>query len=221
MKKIYKIKRILRTCAVFLTGFVLMASTAVFTSCAKAPAVEDIYDRVVELVEDSYELNTVFFGAGLPVYQTDSAYAEFTHLYYGFSYAGDYEIVMPYAKFASEQEIKAAAEKVYSKAYLTDVLYPSTFDGYAIDDGMGDSAFAYARYMLENDTFYQSTRAKTYVSDMRIYDYSTMQVVSPSSADACYVTMDSWLESDPDAVTVVRLRLVNQDGVWYLDSFSG
>ena len=200
----------------------LASGMATFTSCSRAPALEDVYDRVVELVEASYDLNTVFYGAGLPVYKTDSEYADFTHMYYDFSHKGTYEYVTPRAKFLSEDQIRQAAEKVYSKDYLENVIYPATFVGYAIDDGMGDAAFAYARYMEEYGSFYQSTRSESYISGRRVYDFSTMQVVKPSKADACYVTMLSWLEDSPEAVTSVRLRLILQDdGLWYLDSFTG
>ena len=211
-------KRIL---ILLLTLCVMLSGMATFTSCSRAPAVEEIYDRVVELVEASYDLNTVFYGAGLPVYKTDSEYAEFTHMYYGFAQKGSYEYVMPRAQFLSEEQIRTAAEKVYSKDYLENVIYPAAFVGYAINDGMGDAAFAYARYMQENDSFYQSTQDESYIDGMRVYDYSTMQVVKPSKADACYVTMLSWLEDQPETVTSVRLRLVLQDdGMWYLDSFT-
>ena len=65
----------------------------------RAPKVESLYDRVVELVEASYEINTIFYGAGLPVHRVDSAYANFTHLYFGFDYAGSYEIVTENAEY--------------------------------------------------------------------------------------------------------------------------
>ena len=138
-------KNILFFWTFILTIFIMVC----FTSCSRAPAVEEIYDRVVELVEASYDLNTVFYGAGLPVYKTDSEYAEFTHMYYDFAHKGSYEYVMPRAQFLSEEQIRTAAEKVYSKDYLENVIYPASFVGYAIDDGMGDAAYAYSRYMQE------------------------------------------------------------------------
>ena len=110
---------------------------------ATVPKTDEVYDRVVELIEASYELNTVFYGAGLPVYKTDSAYADFSHLYFDFQYLGDYEIVTEYAKFLSEEEIKTAAEKVYSKSYL-ESLYASIFDGVLVNE-TGSTLFA--RYL--------------------------------------------------------------------------
>ena len=57
---------------------------------------------------------------------------------------------------------------------------------------------------------------------MRIYDYSSMRVVAPSTREACYIEIDSYLPDQPDNVMRDRLRLVKQeDGLWYLDSFTG
>ena len=188
----------------------------------RAPRVEDIYDRVVELVEASYEINTVFLGAGLPVYPADSPYAELNHLYFDTQY-DDYEIVTNYTKFVAEQDIRDAAEQVYSKAYLEDVLYNNAFVGYAIDDGTGTPTYAAARYLDENGRLYQSKNGTNYLKNgMRVYDFSTMKVVAPSNSKVCYISIESYLPSAPNRVLRDNLRLVLQeDGQWYLDSFTG
>ena len=57
---------------------------------------------------------------------------------------------------------------------------------------------------------------------MRIYDYSTMKIVRPSNGEACYVSMNSWMPDSPDVISTNPIRLVLQDdGQWYLDSFTG
>ena len=187
------------------------------------PKTDEVYDRVVELIEASYELNTVFYGAGLPVYKTDSTYAEIAHLYFDFQYLGDYEIVTEYAKFLSEDQIKEAAEKVYSRDYLENVLYNSAFVGYAIEDGKGGAAYAAARYLEDGDWIYQSVGQNDYLKDgMRIYDYSSMKVVAPSTKSSCYISIESYLPAQPDVILRDTLHLVKQeDGKWYLDSFTG
>ena len=206
--------------AVLLVGATL---GGVLGYVATIPKTDEIYDRVVELIEASYELNTVFYGTGLPVYKTDSAYAEFSHLYFDFQYAGDYEIVSEYAKFLSEEEIKKAAEKVYGKEYLESVLYNSAFVGYAIEDGKGGAAFAKPRYLEDGEWIYQSVDQNDYLKNgMRIYDYSTMKVIAPSTKKACYISIESYLPGQPDLVMKDTLHLVKQeDGLWYLDSFTG
>ncbi len=200
----------------------LLSSCMMLASCSRAPSEEEIYDRVVELIEGSHALNTVFYGAGLPVYAADSVYADFTHMYYGFQYTKSYEIVTEEAAFLSEEEIKQAAERIYSRGYLQEVIYPAVFDGYAIDDGMGDATVSPARYLTDGEYFCRSVHDTDYLTGMRIYDYSTLKVIRPSNAEACTISLDSWLESDPAAVLEVNLRLaLGEDGQWYLDSFTG
>ncbi len=185
-----------------------------------APKLETVYDRIVELVEESQEVNTVFYGAGLPVHDIEGDYAEFTHLYFNFPYNGSHEIVTNQSKFISTMAIQEKAEQVYSKDFLENVLYPFAFTGYAVDNAGGNVSVS--RYFEDEDWIYQSTdEGKNLLSGTRIYDYSTMKISYPGNSKAFYVTMDSWLESDPDNVETVRLRIVLQDGEWYLDSFSG
>ncbi len=204
----------------------LLLSTLSFTSCA-APAVEDIYDRVVELVEASHEINTVFYGVGLPVYAADSEYVTRTlpHLYYGFSQTDSYEFVSEHAKFSDEASIRAAAEKVYGSAQLA-IFADAAFTGHAIEDSIGGSVISRARYLEQVvDTarrFCQSTEAPSIDhTAMRIYDYSTMQVHSLGRSDACTVSMNTYLENSPDDVIEIELHLILENGVWYLDSFTG
>lgn len=43
--------------------------TTGLTSCSKAPEMSEIEGRLAELIEASYEINDLFFGEGLPVYE--------------------------------------------------------------------------------------------------------------------------------------------------------
>ena len=207
-----------KTIILILTISVLVGVAVAFSTCSRPPAVEEIYDRVVELLEASHELYAVFYGAGLPVYERDSEYAQINHIYYGSS-NDRYEMVKPCAKFLSEQEIREAAEKVFSTAYLEEVLYPMAFVGHAISDGMGHQVFQYASYLEEGDWFYRYAEASDSFQDgMIVYDYSTMKVVAPGNASACYVTIDSHYPNEPDVIISERIRLVLQDDKWYIDS---
>ena len=183
------------------------------------PKLEEVYDRVVELVEESKEVNTVFYGPGLPVHSINSDYANFTHMYFGFSYYGSYEIVTDQSKFISVMAIQEKAERIYSQKYLESVLYPFAFTGYAVDNVGGNVSVA--RYLEDEEWIYLATSGKNYLEGTRVYDYSTMKISYPGNAKAFYVTMDSWLESSPDKIEKIRLRIVQQDGQWYLDSFTG
>jgi hypothetical protein len=204
-----------------LTVLMLISLIPTVSGCASVPAVEEIYDRVVFLVEESYELNALFYGCGLPVWEEDSEYVDFMHLYYGLNSAQSYEMITQNAKFYSVDEIKQAAEKVYSKDYLNDVLYKTAFDGYAIEDGAGGAVVGVSRYYENEGYFWQAKNHKIFYTAMRIYDYSTMQVHALGRGDACVVTMDSWLEDTPEKVENVEIPLVLQDGKWFLDNFTG
>ncbi|MBQ9797254.1 MAG: hypothetical protein IJW50_05985 [Clostridia bacterium] len=204
-----------------LTVLMLISLIPTVSGCASVPAVEEIYDRVVFLVEESYELNALFYGCGLPVWEEDSEYVEFMHLYYGLNSAQSYEMITQNAKFYSVDEIKQAAEKVYSKDYLNDVLYKTAFDGYAIEDGAGGAVVGVSRYYENEGYFWQAKEHKVFYTAMRIYDYSTMQVHALGRGGACVVTMDSWLEDTPEKIENVEIPLVLQDGQWFLDNFTG
>lgn len=183
------------------------------------PKLEDVYDRVVELVEESQEVNTVFYGPGLPVHETNGDYADFTHMYHDFRYKGSYEIVTDQSKFISTMAIKEKAEKIYSRDYLENVLYPFAFTGYAVDNVGGNVSMA--RFYEDDAWIYQAVSGENYLTGTRVYDYSTMKIAYPGNSKAFYVTMDSWMENSPDKIEKVRLRIVLQDGQWYLDSFTG
>lgn len=202
-----------------LAVVILVVSGVLLFQCNSAPRIEDIYDRMVYLIESSHELNTVIYGCGLPVWEDDSEYVEFMHVYYGLEPARDYEIVMPNARYLSIQQIKDDAEQIYSKNYLDEVIYRSIFDGYAISDGIGGSVVGVARYYEEGNYLWQSKDFKTFYTGMRVYDYSSMQVRSLGKADRCVVTINSWLEDTPDQVENIEILITLQNGQWYLDNF--
>ena len=202
-----------------LAVIVLVVTCLLLFQCNSVPKIENIYDRMVYLLESSQEVNSLIYGCGLPVWEDDSEYVEFMHVYYGLDTARNYEIVMPNAKYLSIDEMKEEIEKIYSKAYLNDVIYRSIFDGYAIEDGIGGSVIGVARYYEEGAYLWQSKDFKTFYTGMRVYDYSTMQVRSLGKTDRCVVTVDSWLEDEPENVENIEILIALQDGQWYLDNF--
>ena len=202
-----------------LAVVILVVSGVLLFQHNSAPRVEDIYDRMVYLIESSQEVNALIYGCGLPVWEDDSEYVEFMHVYYGLEPARHYEIVTPNAKYFSVNQMKEAIEKIYSKEYLDEVIYRSIFDGYAIEDGVGGSVIGVARYYEEGNYLWQSKDFKTFYTGMRVYDYSSMQVRSLGKTDRCVVTINSWLEDSPDQIETVEILIALQDGEWYLDNF--
>ena len=203
-----------------LAVVILVVSGVLLFQYNSAPRVEDIYDRMVYLIESSQEVNALIYGCGLPVWEDDSEYVEFMHVYYGLEPAQHYEIVMPNAKYLSINQMKEAIEQIYTKEYLDDVIYRAIFDGFAISDSVGGSVVGVARYYEEGNYLWQSKEFRvTPYTGMRVYDYSSMQVRSLGKTDRCIVTINSWLEDSPDQVETVEILIALQDGQWYLDNF--
>ncbi len=211
-----------RILCVILAAALLIGLVVGFRVCsAPPPHIEEIYDRVVELVESANRFNTLLYGKGLPTYAKDSEYAEINHLYFhGNGVPNGYLVVSDYTMFSSIDQIKAEAETIYSKEWLDSVMYPAIFDGYVSDDG----SVARARYEEANDWIYMSENPHDdYLknSGMRLYDYSTMQIVDPSNNERVVIQMDSWLSSNPTVIYPATITLLLQDGQWFLHSFTG
>lgn len=191
-------------------------------ACSSPPELEEVYDRIVYLIEESKEINTVIYGEGLPVYEVGSDYADYNRLY-GTKNTDliAYEMVSEYAKYQSADEIREAAEKIYTDACLKSI-YTYLFDGISISDSMSGIATEKAKYDIGSETFGQSREDESLLTGMRIYDYSTMKIIKPSNAEVFRITIDSWMENTPAAIQKSELAFaLGEDGLWYLDTFTG
>lgn len=204
-------KRILSLLMAVLLVLTLLSSV---TSCAsKPPKLELVYDRLVELIEASHEINVVMFGAGLPVYPRGTDEDNLIHRYYGVVEDGR-EFVSGYSKFYRIEMIKEAASKVYSEAYCSSV-FDSLFTGYA-SNVVGGSILP-ARYSEDEQKMYQNSYVEPIVTGTRVYDYATMRIVSPSRGDYIIVEIDSYAENKPDEWVTIDLAFVYENDNWYLD----
>lgn len=198
----------------------VLASIFSLTACKSAPKVEEIYDRVAELTEASYELNTVFFGNGLPVLDRENPAYEGIYNDFGLTqYTDTYDIVSPDAKYHSEEEIRSAAEKVYSEKLLKDVLFVNAFDGRIVADG-GEAVVSEARFTSDGTHFYQLRDVKATPAKPLIFDYATMKIVNPSDSKRVKIVMNAWEEENPESVFEYRLDLIFENGAWMLDSLT-
>ena len=112
-------------------------------------------------------------------------------------------------KYVTVNDIKAAAEQVYSASYLMSI-YETMFVGY-IEKGVND--IIYARYYDSPDGLKMLKESDVWITE----NYDSMEIVRPSKANRITVEIDSYLEGSEEHLTV-RLSLVKQDGEWYLDS---
>ena len=198
--------------AVLLLGGVLLGMSSCSAS-EPAPDIDEVYDRLVQVIEASHEVNVLLFGAGLPVYPRGDAEDDLVHRYYGFSDESRV-FVTPYAKYGSIEEMQAAIAAVYSTEYRAS-LYESLFTGYA--DGEL-SVIMPARFSEDDRYLYQNKHVDPLVEGVRVYDYATMEIMKGSNASRIRVSVSSYSESYPDLWKTVYLSFVFENGDWYLDS---
>ena len=165
----------LAVCAVLLV--------AALTSCSKPPELAEVKDELVALIEGAYEINEIFFGSGLETVDGDI---------YEYPTNG-YEYVVEDCKYQTTTSLKLAAEQIYSKEYLEGV-YLTAFDGYA-DDQVGIIA---ARFLDYEGFLIQEKDTSNTLDGVKKYDYDTMKIVKPSSADYLNVEIVCWLEGVKD-----------------------
>ena len=200
-----------RYCTAILAFFLVLALSLTMMSCAvNAPDISEVKERFVYLIEESKELNVVFFGTGLPVYRRGDAISDRKMVYFDDELTG-YDRVMENTDFLTIDEIKASAELVFSEDYLSD-FYESAFDGI-----MKGSSSAYVRFYDDTDWLYQNINATVFALSERIYDYSTMTIIDPSSDTYVNISVESYSLADPTRRTVY-LSFVFENGNWFLDT---
>lgn len=196
----------------------LVVIIALMASCCDAPRdpapeIDEVYDRLVQVIEASHEVNVLLFGAGLPVYPRGDAEDELVHRYYGMADESR-EFVTPYAKYKSIADMQAAIAAVYSTEYR-ESLYESLFTGYAADEM---SVMMPARFSEDERFLYMSKYVDPLVDGVRVYDYASMEIVSYSHASRLRVSINSYTEDRPEEWKKVYLSFVYENGDWYLDS---
>lgn len=206
-------KRIL---TLLLAVLMLAGSVMGLASCSAsepAPDIDQVYDRLVQVIEASHEVNVLLFGAGLPVYPRGDAEDELVHRYYGVADNGQ-QFVTPYAKYASIAEMQAAIAAVYSTEYR-ESLYESLFTGFATDEM---SVVMPARFSEDERFLYMSKYVDPLVDGVRVYDYASMEIISYSHSSRLRVSINSYTEDRPEEWKRVYLSFVYENGDWYLDS---
>ena len=201
-------KRILASVLALVMCF---CSVAALSSCqnSNAPVLDDVKERLVYLIEESKELNVIFFGVGLPVFRRESALSDRKMIYVSDNLSG-YDRLSENSQHVTIDSIKYAAEQVYSEEYLA-AVYESAFDGILTNnDG------AYLRLYDDGNYLYQNTDLYGFTVNERIYDYSTMEIIAPSSADYINVTVESYSVGNSERITIT-LSFTFERGDWYLD----
>lgn len=204
-----KHKRMRRALTFLLLCLILVTS---LPSCgSKAPELEEVYDRLVELIDQSVEVNVLLFGAGVPVYERDSAEDALIHRYFGL---GDDSVLMvsAYARYTSLEDMKAAIREVYSPSYA-ESLIETVFTGYVA----GNGSVVAPRYTEGTYGLLRSADYQPLVSGVRIFNYATM-VIEPSSTSTYLKVSVLSRQDDPDSQWMkTTLSFAYENGNWFLD----
>lgn len=204
-------KRYVRIISITVAVCILIACCGIFAYCSinKAPELDTVRDRFIYLIEGSRQINQIFFGVGLPVYERGGALAEQKHVYIGEQNKG-YERVMEISPYLTVDDMRTDAQRIYSSSFCEE-LFESSFEGILSD---GVTLIEYAEL---SEWLYQSTARDVLIKNDRIYLYDTMKIVRPSNKEYINVDIESYQLDSPESIQVERLSFVLESGNWYLD----
>ena len=160
---------------------------------------EEAADIVAELVEQSYEMNAIYFGEGMPVRDDEEAAL--------------YAYVADDAPYLTEAELREATLEVYTTNYAA-YLFQMFLTGYSDSD----SGVVYARYVENGDRL---MKRLDIVSELppRTYDLDSIEIVRSRKKEIkAIITSTDGVEV---SVTVRLEERASEDGgvsVWRLDS---
>ena len=190
---------------IILLILALIITVSLFSCQTGGPDDEVLLARFSELIPAAAEINDIFFGEGLPVYSRE----DYPEAYQLTTDADpDYDFVTLDAKYQSVEEIKAAAEAVYTSDYLASI-YGLIFDGF-YDESIGHIA---ARYTDDGNGFAKHNNTEPQISEARTYDLESAKVLMKNGSYAT-IEVDTTYAGESESV---RIRMKNQDGVWLLD----
>lgn len=204
--KIYKLFPALLALLLLLTSL---------PSCGKGAApelTEALRGQLIQVIEDAVDVNTVIFGAGLPVYERGGEEDTRIRRYYGVNDNGT-EFVSVYARYTSVEQIKQAMASVYSQSYA-ESLYETLFTGYATGTS---SAILPARFSEDDNWLYQSRKVEPIVSGTRFFDYDSMELTSGSSSAYLRVSIRSKADRPDASWHTSHLSFTYENGRWLLD----
>ncbi len=176
---------------ILLAVSTIFSSVFIFSSCErKPPLLDDVKGEFISLIEASAEINEFLFGEGLPVFSRDDEKNAELYLTLATQYQ-KYEYVSHESKYITIEDMKKAAEKVYTAEYLSSV-YMMVFDGYADEI----SGVTVARYLESDGWLFQSINYEPLIEGKRTFNYDTMRIVKPSRGEYVNIEIESELEGE-------------------------
>ena len=211
--------------SVFLVICLLLC--CVFCSCGEKktppPEFESVRDELITRIENSKEINSIFWGKGLPVIPIGSELAQELGLYSKYNSLttdddGLWEYVDPdNAEYITVRSIKDLAESAYSDAFLAPV-YRSQFEGLydSVSGGVLNPHYYEDDYWIWKNA--NSEEEFNSIEKTRMFNYGTMKMdEDKSSGERIFVTVDSYLEGESSILTIELVFDKQEDG-WYLSS---
>lgn len=195
-------KRIL---SFLLTGILIFSLASCGGSGLSDGEIRDIY---AELIEQSYILNDVYYGDGLPFVNDPETMATLAGASSRFSY-------MPVDKNAplkTEAEIREATLAVFSQP-MCDHLFVLAFEGMSTGD---DETVVFARYIEMNEILtVRIDLAEEALPLGRVYDVDSMDILN-QSGNRIVASFATSVDGKPSVN--VKLTLIKTAEGWRLDS---
>ncbi len=184
-----------------------------FCACAKRkpPKLESVKERFSYLLDNSYEINEILWGDGLPTIVYGSEEDKQYKVYDEDTFDG-YEYVRDDCIIKTTEQIKLLAEQIYSKNYLQNI-YVQIFDGYTLDS----QHYNLAKYVENTKGFFCYSLDEDLVEKL-VFDHSTMKIVKPSRSDYVNVEIEAYKENDNASRFTMKVCFILENGEWYLDS---
>ena len=169
---------------------------------------DEIRDVYADLIEQSYLLNDVYYGDGLPFVNDPETMATLAGAISRFSYMP----VDQSAPLTSEKQIREATLAVFSQP-MCDHLFTLAFEGMSTGD---DETVVYARYIEQNEILtVRIDLADEALPLGRVYDLDSMDILNQNGS-RIVASFATSVDGKPSVN--VKLTLVNTPDGWRLDS---
>lgn len=208
-------------CIILTTS--LLCSCNVGNKKTPPPALADIREELILRIENSKQVNEIFWGDGLPVIPIGSKEAEEVGLYTEQNLLttddyGEWEYVDPSrTALISIDAIKALAETAYSDSFLKGV-YTAQFDG--LYDPVSATALDPHYYESESWIWKNANSKEEFpsIAKTRTFDFDSMKLdEDKSSGERIYVTLNCYFEGETESEKTTLAFDKQEDG-WYLSS---
>lgn len=174
-------------------------------SCSKPKPLkiseEEAYEVLSTLVPQSYEINVIFFGEGLP--HEDGEYDDTTYV----------EVDLVSSKYASIEAIKVDAERIYSQRYLRSI-YINMFVGSKTtsEDGLLDNDVSPRYKMIDGKLMIDASYDEVEIMGKLIVVSTQIVKKTPK-----YVSVDAVCNDENGNEINKRFFITKENGVWLLD----